>query len=294
MELPKNHLSKAMKVLLLFIIFLSIGQTSFSQNHPDIRTRDVIYMKDGRVLKGEIIDFQESNGAINFVDDKGTKYSIAKEEYEYFIEDQRINVRYSDSLVLNSRKIDDFEFSFGLSTIVFEMKGVSDEEYGNNKISSPWYIPYNIRLAGGRYFGRQHYLGLRVDYALAGLDNYLSPALKYKFQFDGYRGNIGWYITIEGKYERVVNDFQSIDKFTKQDGKIEYDWKFRQQAFHNLGFVLGPGMAFILGNERSASIELSFFKNYVLSNSFINNSPNGILVNRWNVIGLGLAVSYNI
>ena len=91
--------------MLLFIVFLLVSKIRFSQNHPVIRTRDVIYMKDGRVLKGEILTFKESNGPINFVDYKGNKIAFAQEEYEYFIENQRLNVRYSDSLVLKSSKL---------------------------------------------------------------------------------------------------------------------------------------------------------------------------------------------
>ncbi len=40
-------------------------------------------MKDGRVLKGEILIFQETDGDITFKDLNGRKYSITREEYRY-------------------------------------------------------------------------------------------------------------------------------------------------------------------------------------------------------------------
>lgn len=294
MELQKNDLSKAIKVLLLFIIFLSIGKTCYSQNDPAIRTRDVIYMKDGRVLRGEIIIFQESDGDITFKDEEGRKYSITRKEYEYFIENERINVSHSDTLIINPRKIDEFEISLGMSTLAFEVNGTSDQEYGGNRAASKWYIPYNLRVAGGRYFGRQHYLGLRLDYALGGLDDYVSPALRYKFHFDGYRRNVSWYLTLDGKYERVVDDFLSLEQHINEDGtNASYNFVYRRQAFNNFGLVFGQGIAFILKNKKSISIEFSVFRNYVLSNDF-TDGPAEILINRWNSSGVGLAFSYNI
>jgi hypothetical protein len=286
-------MSSKFNLIILSILFLSICATGFSQNHPDIRTRDVIYLKDGRVLKGEIVSIDEADGKITFAGKNGKTIEIKRVEYEYYIEDERLNVKFSDTLVINTRKTNEFEFSFGLSTSVFEMNGTVDPNYNVSLGSSPWYIPYNIRVAAGRYFGRQHYIGLRLDYALGGLDEYISPALKYKFQFDGYRNNRTWYATLEGKYEYAKDEFMSLEEYISPDGEIAYAHPYRQQVFNTFGVVIGPGYAYTFKNRKSFCVEATIFKNYALSNSFVD-SPDGILINSWNSTGIGLALAFNM
>ena len=289
----RNNMSFKLNLIVFSILFLSICATGFSQNHPDIRTRDVIYLKDGRVLKGEIVKIDESDGKIIFASKNGKTIEIKRIEYEYYIEDERLNVKFSDTLVINTRKTNDFEFSFGLSTSVFEMNGVAGSDYDVSLGTSPWYIPYNIRIAGGRYFGHKHYVGLRLDYALGGVDEYISPALKYKFQFDGYRNNRVWYATLEAKYEYFKDEFMSIAEYIDYDGNLKYSQRYRQQAFNTLGVVLGPGYAYTFNNKKSICVEATIFKNYRLSNAF-EDSEAGILLNSWNSTGIGLAVAFNM
>ncbi|MDG1913556.1 MAG: hypothetical protein P8I55_03095 [Crocinitomix sp.] len=97
-------MSFKLNLIVFSILFLSICARGFSQNHPDIRTRDVIYLKDGRVLKGEIFEIDESDGKIIFASKNGKIIEIKRIEYEYCIEDERLNMKFSDTLVINTEK----------------------------------------------------------------------------------------------------------------------------------------------------------------------------------------------
>jgi len=279
-------------------ITLIIFTTTLSVNAQEstIITRDVVYMKDGRVLTGEILIFQESDGDITFKDEQGRKYSITREEYRYFVEDERVNVSGSDTLIINPRKTNEFEFSAGLSTFVTEVNGqvTPDLPQDLGSFSSPWYIPYNLRLGFGKYFDRTHFVGIRLDYALAGIDTYLSPAIRYKYQFDGYKKNVAWYIMAELKYEFIQDQFMGVNADTSTiDGEIYYNIDYAFQKMTSLGIGLSQGVAFILRDKRSISLEFSLFRNNILSSEYLYETEL-LKFSRWRSSGIGLSLMYNI
>ena len=73
-------------------------------------------MKDGRVLRGQILIFEEKDGDLTFQDIYGRKYSITREEYKYFEENQFVKERKSkNDTIVKVRKENQFEFSIGLT-----------------------------------------------------------------------------------------------------------------------------------------------------------------------------------
>lgn len=280
-------------LVLMFLFACFAGQ---AQNEPTIITRDVVYMKDGRVLTGEILIFQESDGDITFKDTEGRKYSITREEYRYFVEDERVNISGKDTLIIHPRKTEEFEFSVGLSTFVSEVNGqvTPDLPQDLGSFSSPWYTPYNLRLSFGKYFDRTHFVGLRLDYALGGMDTYLSPAIRYKYQFDGYKRNLAWYVMAELKYEFMEDEYMGVNLDTSTvDGEIYSNIDYDFQKMTSFGIGISQGVAFILRDKRSIAIELSLFRNNILSSEFLY--ANELLAfSRWRSSGIGLSLMYNL
>ena len=83
----KNCIAQIFEVKksMLAFAFSFIALSVFAQpNTTPPNTVDIIYMKDGRILRGQILIFEEKDGDITFQDIYGRKYSITREEYNYF------------------------------------------------------------------------------------------------------------------------------------------------------------------------------------------------------------------
>ena len=191
-----------MKILpfLLFLVVCNIDL--FAQPGPETQVYDIIYMKDGRQLKGEILVFDEEDGDITFRDTEGRVYSITRYQYDYFIEDRVFVVNAQDTVIINPRKVNEAEISLGLvagyislDQTVTESSGFLADTYSNA------FIPVNFKLSVGRYFNRQHYVGFTADLALLGeLKTYFNGGLRYLFQYPAYKSNIAFYFPVEVQY----------------------------------------------------------------------------------------------
>ena len=71
----------------LFLVFLfplfTLGQVS---KKPVVY--DVVHLKNGKVLFGEIIEFAQKDGDLTFKDQYNRMYSLSREMYDYFEEDK--------------------------------------------------------------------------------------------------------------------------------------------------------------------------------------------------------------
>ncbi|MEO0581136.1 MAG: hypothetical protein AAF135_02830, partial [Bacteroidota bacterium] len=76
-----------MKYLILLICFVLLSYPLMhAQDQPE--TYDRIVLKKGGILRGEILSFDEEDGDITFKDEYGRMYSLSREDYKYFEEDQ--------------------------------------------------------------------------------------------------------------------------------------------------------------------------------------------------------------
>lgn len=103
-----------MKYIIGLLLVLIIGQARAQTTE----VYDVIYMKDGRVLYGEIINFEMKDGDITFKDRDGKMYSLTRKEYNYFIEDQTYKKKAKDTII-NPRKYNEYEFEVGIAAHYF-------------------------------------------------------------------------------------------------------------------------------------------------------------------------------
>ena len=283
------------KAFLSLIAFMSLFTTAIAQPTTETQTVDIIYMKDGRVLQGQILLFEEKDGDITFQDTYGRKYSITREEYKYFEENQIVKDRKSkrDTVVLD-RKENEFEFSLGLSYGWYNPSAsfTADAIYTDNFNNGSFY-PINVHLGAGKYFNRKHYAGLNADFSIIST---AAPVLtingRYAYQYDAYKKNTALYVPVELGFMSLMNStsFFVHDSSTFM-GYRQVDYDVKTSAL-NIG--IGHGFNFMMKNKHSIALEVLVYKYFILNESFQGTLEGGTPTFSTSPIGAKLAFYVNI
>jgi hypothetical protein len=248
---------------------MCLFSTAFAQPTAETQTIDVIYMKDGRVLQGQILIFEEKDGDITFQDNYGRKYSITREEYKYFEENQLVRDRKSkrDTIVL-SRKENEFEFSVGLSYGWYNPNSSFTEDlYYLDNFNNGTYYPINLHVGAGKYFNRQHYVGLNAEFSIiSGLSPLINLNGRYSYQYDAYKKNTALYVPIELGYTSLTNSTSFfLEDTTSFMGFEQQNYTIKTSA---VNFGIGHGFNFMMKNKHSFAMELLVYKYFILNESF--------------------------
>ena len=170
------------RFLFSLLVFILFSPALFAQPTGSVQSYDLIYMKDGRgILKGEILVFDEEDGHIVFLDTEGRKYTIARYEYDYFIEDKVFVTNQADTVVINERKSDGAEISLGLVAGYINLnQTLTPDDFYLNGTTGLAYIPLSFKLSIGKYLSRQSFVGVTADIALLGeAKTYFNGGLRY-------------------------------------------------------------------------------------------------------------------
>lgn len=226
-------------VLVLFSLI-----SFFSVSQEEAKVYDQVYLNGGRVLTGEIIIFQETDGDITFKDLEGRTYSITRKEYRYFRE-RVVFINRGDTTIIKQRKQDTYGGSVGIYT------GMN-----LNDFSVSFYGTY------GKYFSWKNYVGASIEYSLVSfeLNTYVNPKIFIKHQYDAYRKNISSYIVGELGYAYAKGKLP-IELYSGNTANV---FNVEQKAnFVSVG--LGHGFGFYLKNTNSISLEVVFTRNEALN-----------------------------
>ncbi len=260
-------------------------------------TVDIIHMKDGRILRGQILIFEEKDGDITFQDIYGRKYSLTRTEYSYFEENQIVKERKSkNDTIVKVRKENQFEFSVGLTygsyvpTTTFKSDAYYLQNYNNSS-----YFPISLQIGAGKYLNRKNFVGVNLNYALiSGGSPTFNANLRYQFQYDAYKRNTACYIPVEFGFHSLnyytsflVNDSLFIDQnsWTEQLNT--------EVKISSLDLGVGHGFNFMLKNTHSIALELLVYKYFTMSQKF-ETLPQGNPNFKLNAVGAKLAVFVNI
>ncbi len=273
---PTNLFSQRC-ILILFLSTFMITTAYTQKSGESILNYDVIYMKDGRVLKGEILIFQESDGDLTFTDLKGRKYSITRKEYKYFEENVRYQLRNNDTIAIRPRKESEFEVTIGFTpySVILaegEFEGSKETAVDNTLMT------LCINVGVGKYFTRQHYLGVNLDYAIlpnhyfgnsikGKLSNYFAAGARYKFQYDAYKRNTAWFLAAKGKFNAIKGDLSYQYPNPWGSGTTS---TYLTEKHTTISMGLGQGVAFILNNKKSINLELSVSRHFTLSSKLLD------------------------
>lgn len=286
-----------MKKLLLVLTYFIIGITAFAQEESRTVVYDVIYMKDGRQLKGEILVFEEADGDITFRDTEGRTYSITRYQYDYFVKDRVFAIEARDTVIINARKINEAEISLGLTAnyIILNQR-ISQNDYFLENTVDYAFLPVNFKISVGRYFNRQHFVGFTADVGLLGdLQTNFNAGLRYLFQYPGYASNIAFYLPIELQYGVLATTLNYANSDTASaNGSSGYPaYTDYETTIHNVGLHVGQGVAFILPDKRSIKLELTLVKNFIVRDRILNFSRDQP-INSFNQFGLRLGVLFSL
>jgi hypothetical protein len=280
--------------LILLMLVICLQQTiTFAQTKPkQVVVYDIVHLKTGKVLYGEIIEFNQKDGDLTFRDNYNRNYSLSREMYDYFEENVSYNKRVRDTIV-RPRKSDEFSFMLGLTQFAAGTDNgfVADDYYIWSSGNGYFYdLPICMTMGAGKYLNRQHFVGIKADMKLlSSLDQFYSIGANYQFQYDGMKSNVAKYIPIRVNYG-VRSSQESVDV---QDLTMPPSKQF-DVNMTSIGLEFGHGFSFIGNNKHSWNLEFCFFKNMVLSQT-IKPVPLGAGLPNFNFsqAGARLSLSFN-
>jgi hypothetical protein len=258
---------------------------------------DIVHLKTGKVLYGEIIEFNQKDGDLTFRDNYNRNYSLSREMYDYFEENVTYSKRIRDTLV-RPRKTDEFSFMLGLTQFAAGTDNgfVADDYYIRSSGNGYFYdLPICLTIGAGKYLSRQHFVGLKADMKLlSSLSQFYSIGANYQFQYDGMKSNVGKYIPIRVNYG-VRSSQESVDVQAPTMPPItNYLPENFDVTMSSIGLEFGHGFSFIGNNKRSWNLEFCFFKNMVLSQTITTVALGGALPNfNFSQAGARLSLNFN-
>ncbi len=248
----------AKKIALIICLFAYSLQT---QAQNEVEAYDQVYMRDGRILKGQIIMFQDSDGDINFKDLDGRTYSITRKQYRFFREDV-VYIKGGDTLVVRQRKEEGFGGSVG-----FYLGGYSSSLSGGN-------LPVSLHAAFGKYFSRQLYTGLAFDYGFVEgeISQFFNPKAFIKYQYDAYKKNISSYLIGELGYGYMQGEMAAPYYYNDNFNNLQQHTHVVTQEADYLTLTVGHGLGFILKNSNSISVDLVLSRFNALNRNITNHN----------------------
>lgn len=262
-----------MKTLFLFLLFplLTFGQVAKKQV-----VYDVVHLKSGKVLFGEIIEFNQKDGDLTFKDQYNRMYSLSREMYDYFEEDKiyQQRVKNVDSLV-RPRKIDEFDFHVGLNTLMagYDQGFVADDYYLQSYSNGMYYYtPICLSLGAGKYFHRQHYLGASLDLKAIGDPSMFSQYnANYRFQYDAMKNNVARYIPLTIGFQRQTDlEYFDVSDMTMPPAPTTVTKQF-ETTVSSLNLGIGHGFSFIGKDLHYFNLEILIYKGLWAKHSMISN-----------------------
>lgn len=268
--------SKLLLNLLFAFITVCCFQSSANaqKDTSDYLVYDVIYLKKGGTLWGEITSFDEVTGGIVFKDQYGKTYSLGREDYDYFIQDKvvvnRKKKRAQKTIYL--RKDGEMAYYAGLTTEYssFNSNLTPDNYYLGSYGATNTSIPIAFKFGAGKYMNRQNFVGITAEIPLISDMNYFRAGLRYQYQYDGNKRNTAFYVPFElhFSYMKPVFIYSTSDTTYQNNG-----WSYPTErevpvTLSGLDFNFGHGFQFMLQDKKSLNLELTFFKSFILSQQF--------------------------
>lgn len=258
----------------LLSILLLLGSISAFAQTDSIKTEihDVLALEKGGLIKGEVLSFDAIGGGIVFKDLNGKIYSLAREEYQYFKEDQVFEIKQKGPKVLRARKESGWEFHIGTSVAFLAMvHDFEADSYYLNGVQSMADLPVSLKAGAGRYLTPSNYLGFTAEFALVTetAPNY-QLGLRYKHFYDAGTNNVGLYLPVEVTYQHldITSNF-SVNDTAFVDGGFSFpDNRDLTTAVNAASISIGHGFAFMLENEKSVAIELNLLAHVLLSQQY--------------------------
>lgn len=241
-----------MRAIIFWSLFISAVATYGQQDSTVGASYDMVYLKSGAILKGDIMSFNEKEGSLVFKDTEQRVYSLTRDEYLYFKENVLVATKKVKEI--RPRKYDELEYGVG-----FAWSNLIGPDYryniDNGSLSSSFgAMPFCAKVAVGKYFKGESYVGVTSELALtSGAKNYVNGGLRYVYTFTSMPKNALIYIPAELKYHYLKSSVQLY-------GDVENE--FFNYAISSVGANLGTGLSFTRANKKSISLEIMLTKHF--------------------------------
>ncbi|MBU3659145.1 MAG: hypothetical protein FGM14_04710 [Flavobacteriales bacterium] len=258
---------------LVFALLLMLSSNIvLAQDTTRFEVYDVIYMKDNRILKGQILSYDSQLGGISFKDVYGRVYNFSREEYKYFLEKQNFPIKVKKQKGLIERKSNGIRFSLALNTSYFYGLEKSDSDDLNSRRDTQG---LGIGLAGtiGKYFTRTHFLGGIAELGVMNNQQYYNVGARYNFEYDNKKTNLAMYVPIELKYQSMFLENAGIPYTETTENSSYSGYYFPKTEFSTVLISVGHGFGFMLKQGGSFNIELAYQRHLTLSQKFYNLKP---------------------
>lgn len=265
---------------LLFIFIILSNHLVAQTDSTQYISYDVVYLRSGGYLKGEILSFNENNGVLIFKGIDGKKYTFTTNDYSSY--EEKVAFPVKKAFVLKPRKETGLEFHLGFSASLQNMNSSiqADDYFIEQDLGIGGYA-MGIKGGVGNYLNRQNYIGASVEFGLNDYPkNFFSAGVRYFYQYDGYKRNVAFYLPIEAHFTSMKYDGNistSDTNFVDGNGSWTYPSTVAYTSqFSCISLSVGQGVSFIMNNKKSIGIELSFAKYFVLSSRItgLKQEPN--------------------
>lgn len=267
-----------MKKILFLLPFLLI---TFCSNAQSGDTLDVIFMKDGRILKGKIVEFDQGDGDITFRDLVGRTFFLTNKEYDYFKRDvvfedrKKKRAEKLDTLYLRKGSELGFYIAPSISAHGFSTEITYDDyfiETNNTSNGNYFYTPLSLNAGFGKYVNNNIYVGLDAKIGvLTSIKPYTSFGLEGRYYYDKNKRNIASYINTKIGYQTAGKIQESLSvSDTTFYSETSYSVPGYEKGDFKLSGVnvsIGQGFEFYFADKRSFLLEVSLFKYFVTSYS---------------------------
>jgi hypothetical protein len=254
-----------------------LSNKAFSQDSTRYETYDVIHLKDGSVLKGQILAYDSQLGSISFQDLERHVYNFSREQYDYFVENQIFIVETKRNKPIKDRDSIGLHYSLGLSETYF---------YGLEKYDPSSLVKQrdcegfavSVQATIGKYFTRKHYVAVASDLGiLTSKPSYYNFGVRYNYEYDARRSNISSYIPVEIKYQHMIlEDNKGID-YVETTPTSQINGKYYPLTeFSTILLSVGHGFGFILKEGRSLNFELAYQRHLNLNQNYYNLKPQDV------------------
>lgn len=261
----------------LFILTLNSGN-SLAQDTTTFVVYDVIHLKDGRVLKGQILSYDSQLGGISFRDTESRVFNFSREQYSYFVEKQRFPIK-SKNKEIRARNENKIEFTVGINAGYTNMREeLTDKSFYTSNQYGGVELPISLTAGIGMYFTRKHYFGAVADFGIISYPKFFSVGMKYKYEYDAGQSNVSKYIPLDVRYQnmQLPNNYTYYDTIWYDENSYSYGSQYHNasSSFAAATFSIGHGFGFILKNGGSFNIEVAYLKHFILSHKYVQRDLN--------------------
>ncbi len=264
---------KAMRILGIAFLMMYISSNIFAQDTTKYEVYDVIYLTDGRVLKGHILSYDSQLGGISFRDIHGRVYNFSREEYKYFLEKQSFPVSNKKQKALRERKSDGIRFNLGLNfNYYYCLEKIGEDVLSQRKDA----MGYAISVHGtiGKYFTRNHFIGATAEIGvLTSHPRFYNFGIRYNFEYDNKQTNLSKYIPVELKYQNMILENTGISYSEQTSWGSSSGFYYPKTEFSSILLSVGHGFGFIFKQGGSFNIELAYQRHITLNQKFYDLRP---------------------